>query len=383
MLNEFLSPVNPEQFSTEDKNQIGSQVLFNPESAEDLKGKQIALIGVCDGRGTEGNETSYGGPDAIRKQLYQLAAAGYKTGLVDLGNIPAGNSLNDSYAALTLVMKELMSEGILPIVLGGTQNLTLGQFAAHRGKTKINLAVVDRKIDLAPLPAETPSADNFLMNLFVESDSPLFNFCAIAYQTHFTPPHVTDTLDKLHFESIRLGRIRDDINEVEPILRDSDVVSFDMSAVRMADAPGTFHSTPNGLTGEESCQIARFAGLSERVKSFGIYEMNPALDVRETTAQLAAQMLWYFIDGFHNRRNEDTMAEEQFTEYVIAIPENDNPLSFKKSRRTERWWMEVKADHADMKKPEKILVPCSYADYQAACREELPDRWLKAYNKLI
>jgi hypothetical protein len=29
------------------------------------------------------------------------------------------------------------------------------------------------------------------------------------------------------------------------------------------------------------------------------------------------------------------------------------------------------------------MVPCTYQDYEMACREEIPDRWMKVYNKLM
>ena len=47
-----------------------------------------------------------------------------------------------------------------------------------------------------------------------------------------------------------------------------------MSCVRSSSFISNVYSTPNGFNGEEVCKIARYAGISDKISSFGIYSGN-------------------------------------------------------------------------------------------------------------
>ncbi|MCG7860020.1 arginase family protein, partial [Flavihumibacter sediminis] len=100
----------------------------------------------------------------------------------------------------------------------------------------------------------------------------------------------------LRFDCFRVGTVKEQIDEMEPVIRNCRMVSFDLSAMAHAYAPGSAIS-PNGLNGEEACVLARYAGMSPVVNSFGIYGYQPAKDPEELTAQQISQMIWYYIDG--------------------------------------------------------------------------------------
>jgi len=163
-------------------------------------------------------------------------------------------------------------------------------------------------------------------------------------------------------------------------------VSFDIASVRQSDAPAAATSTPNGLYGEEFCQLAWYSGLSDKVSSVGFYEYNPSLDKRNQTALLISQAVWYFINGFYNRKNEfPSMNEEQFLKFRVIIEEQEHEIVFFKSTMSDRWWMNV--PYPDSSSASKYnrqrLVPCSYDDYKKACNEDIPERWWKTYQKLL
>jgi len=44
----------------------------------------------------------------------------------------------------------------------------------------------------------------------------------------------------------------------------------------------------------EAAGSFRYAGMSDKLSSFGIYEINPLFDNHDQTSHLAAQMIWYF-----------------------------------------------------------------------------------------
>jgi hypothetical protein len=115
-----------------------------------------------------------------------------------------------------------------------------------------------------------------------------------------------------------------------------------MSAVRRSDAPGTSRPGPNGFHGEEICQIMRYAGISEKITSIGIYELDPWRDQDKVTAQLAAQMVWCFLDGFRSRTNDlPWLDRKRFTRFRIPIRGHEQELVFYKSTVSDRWWMDI------------------------------------------
>lgn len=303
--------------------------------------------------------------------------------IADLGNIEGGASLKDTYVALSHVVNEMLRLQVVPVIIGGSHDLTFGQYGGYHEIGKdINVSVVDSMIDFYDGEEEI-NDENFLGRVFVAEPSVLHNTAVIAYQTHLVTPKSLEVMDKLHFENYRLGRVRADINEVEPVFRYSNLCSFDLSAVRFADSPANYTASPNGLFGEEMCQLARFAGQSDSVDSFGLYGCNLAYDSRDQTVKLAAQVIWYFLDGVVNRRNDfPNGQDENYTKYTVQFKENKYEMNFWKSRKSDRWWMEVPTPEARRNQKKSHLVPCSYTDYQMAHREEIPERWMKAMSKL-
>jgi hypothetical protein len=192
-------------------------------------------------------------------------------------------------------------------------------------------------------------------------------------------------MKNLYFDVYRLGSIRESLDEAEPLARDADMLTFDISSVRQADAPGCLQANPNGFYGEEVCKIMRYAGLSDKLSSIGFYEYNPACDMNGQTAKLIAQMIWYFIEGFYNRKNDHPHRDKSdYVKYTVSIKDHKDQLVFYKSKKSDRWWMDVPVKKNFKNVYERHhLIPCSYGDYEIACRDDIPDRWWQAYQKLM
>ena len=191
-------------------------------------------------------------------------------------------------------------------------------------------------------------------------------------------------MNKMYFDANRLGQMRENMENVEPIVRNADMLSFDMGAIRHSDASGNSNASPNGFYGEEACQIARYAGMSDKLSSIGFYELNPAFDTNKQTAFLLAQMIWYFIDGYYNRKDDFPIVnKDEYTKYRVALTNHDHEIVFYKSNRSDRWWMDVPYPPNHKVKYERHhMTPCSYNDYETACSDEMPDNWWKTYQKL-
>ncbi len=243
----------------------------------------------------------------------------------------------------------------------------------------VNILSVDANFDLgdANLPIKNNS---YVGKVIVEEPYNLFNYTTIGYQTYFNSQEEIDLMEKLYFEAYRLGEISGEINKVEPLMRDAHVVSVDLKSVRAAEVSENQKYSPNGFTGKEICAISRYAGISNKVSSFGIYEYCGSLK-DNATSMLVAQMIWYFIEGVNCRvKDDDFLNESQYQKYNVLV--DDDELIFYKSLKTGRWWIEIPfLPNVNNKLKKHTLLPCMHSDYVRATQGEIPERWYKAYRK--
>jgi formiminoglutamase len=370
-----------------DPGRLGTIIKGHWEKGQfpDLENVDIALIGVPEDRHSLNNFGCSDAPDWVRKFLYRLFQGPYNVRLADLGNILSGHRMEDTYFALRDVISTLLELNIVPIILGGSQDLTFANYLAYESLGKIiNIVSVDNQFDIGKDP-KILNSQSFLSRIILHQPNFLFNYTNIGYQTFFIDNDAIDLMKKLYFDVYRLGLVQADIEEVEPMVRNADLLSMDISAIRQSDAPGNGNATPNGLYGEEVCRIMRYAGMSDKLSSLGIYEINPKFDNNGQTAHLAAQMIWYFIDGYYNRKKDFPVNDkDEYIKFHVALNKPEDHILFYKSKKSDRWWMEVPCPTGLMSKYERhYLVPCSYKDYETACSEDIPDRWWQAYQKIM
>ncbi|MDO8785077.1 MAG: formimidoylglutamase [Syntrophales bacterium] len=246
-LSEFLSPVNIEGANSFPENTLGTSIrkFVDGKPFPEMKGIHLAIIGVEEERRAVNNEGCGGAANAMRPYLYNLFKGNYKSRIVDLGNIKQGHAVKDSYFALTTVCHELLKNKIVPIVIGGGQDLTFPMYKAFdKIEPTINLVDVDAKFDIGGPDSEFNSSA-YLGKIILHQPNILFNYSNIGYQTYFVQQKEIELFHKLYFDAYRLGVVRDAMEEVEPIVRHADLLSFDMSAIRMSDAPGNNNASPN------------------------------------------------------------------------------------------------------------------------------------------
>lgn len=350
-----------------------------------LKNIDIALLGVREERQAVDNEGCSMGPSRVRQELHRLFPGVKNLQIADLGDIKAGYDIEDTYFALSNSVCQLIKSGILPIIIGGSQDLTYANYLAYEQLGQIiNIVSVDPRLDLGSSEEELDSY-SWLSRIILHQPNYLFNFADIGFQSYYVDLNAVALMKNLLFDTYRLGRVRSNLEEVEPIVRNADMISVDISAVRQSDAPGLANPSPNGFYGEEICQIIRYAGMSDKLTSIGFYDFNPTYDRNGQTAQLIAQMIWYFIEGFYSRQHEFPVRnKEDFIKYTVAVKDQQDDIVFYKSKRSDRWWMEVSCPASLRTKYYRhYMVPCSYADYQTACANDVPDRWWQVYQKFM
>jgi len=390
-MEEFFDPIDLiEILPAEEKHghrRIGDLIrLFNEAGAfPEFEKADLAIIGVPEDRNAFDNDGCRQGPDFIREYLYRLFPGAFTPRIIDLGNLKPGNTYKDTYFALTTTITELLNANIIPVILGGSQDLTYANYQAYQSLGQIiNIVSIDNMFDLGKSEGELTS-QSWLSNIILHQPNYLFNYANIGYQTYFIDQEALKLMNNLFFDTYRLGIVRADLEEVEPIVRNADLLRFDISSVRCSDAPGNKNTTPNGFYGEEACQIVRYAGISDKLTSIGFYEYNPKYDHDGQTAHLIAQMIWYFMEGFYSRPHDFPFKnEDDNLKYHVTINDHKQDITFYKSKKTDRWWMEIPLPAEQRAKYERhYLVPCSYKDYLQATREEIPDRWWMVYQKLM
>lgn len=350
------------------------------ESFPDLTGIQIALIGVPESRGKKHNESMDDAAASIREKLYSLKKGQSHYKIADLGNLRPGVDLHETIRRIQTLGEHLMKRQILPVYVGGSHDLDYGQYLSYEGMKKlVSMLTVDAKIDIEDEgePNEVHSQD-----IILHQPNFLFNYCHLAYQSFLTDRDLVNVMEKLYFDHVRLGQLRDNFKEIEPLIRNADLLSFDVCAIQSADAPGAADAQPFGLTAEEACQICWFAGMNEKLSSFGVYGYQPSFDdSRKKTAAVIATMIWYFIEGFYHRKDSLSFKSNDYIKYTVSLDSKPSILCFYKSKLSGKWWMEI--PKADQEKYDRdTIIPCSYQDYLTAQQGEIPERWINAQLKL-
>ncbi len=305
----------------------------------------------------------------VRKRLYKMSWIHEGLQVADLGNF---KKKDDDFIAQVLM--ELIDGNIFPIIITGNEFMISPQFLAHRGIHKYNnLAIVSERVPLF----EGSYLDEFLSKF--ERD--ILNIAFIAYQRHYCSPKSLEHIEEENFDTYRLGMIKHSPQDIEPIIRDMDSLIFNMDSLKASESLAVMRPTPNGLSAEEACMICRYAGISDKMGSLSISGYYPENDALGISAEIIAQMIWYFLDGFHARKNDYPVSSSSMTEYIVDFRDYQKPITFWKSDKSGRWWMQVpsKGDKKHLKRHR--LIPCSYQDYLQASKGELPERLMSALRR--
>ena len=381
MVFDFLQPISTsveEYIATLSNQTLGKKVVFHTQTDFPvLDNVAIAIITVNEFRGGEKDNDDFSF-DNFRKQFYSLFPGNWNASIVDLGTIEAGASVEDTYFVVKSLVAELIKKRIIPVVIGGSQDLTYPMYRAYDNLDQmVNLVSVDNQFDFSK--ENKLDSESYLSKIIVEEPNNLFNFSNLGFQTYFNSQEEIDLIEKLYFEAYRLGEVSNNITVAEPVFRDADLVSVDMHSVQSSYSGNFDIFNPNGFTGKEICALSRYAGISDKVTSFGIFNFNP----NRNEVVLVGQMLWYFIEGFCFRSNEYPFGtKEHYIKYIVPI--EDEELIFYKSNKTARWWIEIPfLTNVNNKLKRNTLLPCTHEDYLAACEQEIPERWWKAQRRNI
>ena len=384
----FFEPVSAESLHLDDKELLSDRLLhnilmYNPEASLNIEEADIAIMGVPEVRNTYRNPSCSLAPDEIRRQFYQLYNWRKPVRILDLGNLRLGQTVEDTYSAVSEVVAYLVENKVIPIILGGGNDLAYANYRAYELLERVvNVVDIDACFDLGTETAPIRS-DAYVNKLVLQQPNFLLNYSNIGYQSYMNSPESVNMMESLYFETYRVGFMRRNLEEVEPVVRNADIVSLDISAVRRPDAPGCPHNSSNGFYGEEICQISKYVGLSDKLSSFGIYEYDPTLDFNNQTSQLIAHILWYFVEGFLYRMNDGQFKnKDDYRQFNVSVSGALDELVFFNSRKSGRWWVIVPMYQKDSDHVQNYYLPCSKRDFDLACEDKISDRWWRTYHKV-
>ncbi len=384
MFSNYFHPVSSEILKLKNNSisgTIGESIsVFSEGNFPDFQKAEVAIFGINENRGVLCEDSVSMNMDKVRKSLYSLYMGNWKIRIIDLGDFKIGKEITDTYFAITDLISNLMSDGVVPIVIGGGQDLCYPIYKSYDSFNKgINICSIDSKFDMISPNTLRLNSNNYLGNIIKEDPNHLNSFTNIGFQSYFVQKDEVHEMEKMFFETFRLGDFRQNIEESEPYLRNSDLVIFDASSIKQSDSPGVVAPSPNGLFSHEACVLSRYIGMSDRVSSFGIFEIDSEKDINNQTSRLISQIIWYFLEGFSLRIGDFPTAKtisKNFKKYVVPLDEEDFQFIFYKSKLSGRWWISSAASSESAPKRE-IILPCSYKDYLDSVSGKIPARMMR------
>ena len=359
--------------------QLGATIDANRGEFPQLNEPGCAIFEVPEYRAS--NHTELRQKHDFRAHFYALhTEINWNKKIYDLGTILPGASLEDTYFALASVVAELVKNNIIPIIVGGSQDLTMALYLGYEQLEQlVNTCSIDRGLDIGTPDSELNST-NFLSHIITRRPCYLFNHAAVGFQQPFAETAAHELFEKLFFDICRLGEFNQDFRKAEPHLRNADIISVDLQSIKASDL-GLHMGAPNGFTAAQFCQITKYAGIADKVSCIGFFNEQ---ELSPIGTSLLAEGIWYFLQGYFARVADFPFgSKSDYTKFSVFMDEVNRTLVFYKSNKSARWWMEVPYPPQSGSKYERHhMVPCDKEDYDAAMKNELPDLWWKTYQKL-
>lgn len=338
----------------------------------DLESTNVCIIGLDEYRNSFFQSATQD-LNSIRREFYKLKFSNWKLSISDLGNLPNGNTVDDTYHALYEICKELLSKKIVLIIIGGSNDLIYPIFKSFDSYSdKVNIVSIDNQFDLYQ-ESELVSGRTYMNKIIIDDSNSLNDFTNIGYQRHLCSHDELQLMEKLFFEYISLGEISENNMKAEPIMRNSNIVGFDMKSLSFSASFDQTQGNPNGIDPRLACILTKYAGQSNKTNFLGLFELSN----NKVSSKLYSEIIWYFLDGVDKRIIESNFNDSQtFNKYIVQTSGRD--IIFYKSKISEKWWMLV-----DTSKNKSIsYLPCLESDYLEALNDNIPIRWLKATKRV-
>ncbi|TRX61574.1 arginase family protein [Carboxylicivirga sp. M1479] len=368
--------ISPAFEDGEDEKLDRQTICFHDSPNVNWEEVDVVLIGIGDARNTvhKGCDKA---PDAVRSVLLGLRALSKELKIVDLGNL-RGKTIDDRYKALSDITLSLLNLKVLPIVIGGGQDYTLPLAKGMKQfKNDYQLAIVDSKIDWLSDKYDY-SASSFLGFICHDESIAPRDLSMVGVQKYLYSQYQENKIKEATYDIYRLGQLRQHGHvETEPIMRDADLVSVDVTSVKQSDLPGRIVAMPNGLAGEELCQLMWYAGQSDRLKAIGVFELDIELDINHQGCSLVAQAIWHILEGYALRYNDyPVKVLDEYRQFIVFLDDYELEIKFYNNQSNDRWWVEIPTQSDKCE-----IIACGRSDFETASNNEIPEKWFRYIQK--
>ncbi|OBW39844.1 Formimidoylglutamase [Chryseobacterium sp. MOF25P] len=348
--------ISPRNFRTENW-QIGNKIT------KEIKENSIVLLFVSDYRGADGN-AEVQDFTAVRKEFYKLSQLDFEIPVVDLGDLVSGKSVQDSHYILQEVLSACHYKGAIPVIIGGSNDFAFSLFSGlNFHQNNINYTQISNIISLNQ--GEMINEHTFLSKILGSKSFSIKNYHHLGYQKHLNEQDSVKLIKEVEFDIIRLAEMMNSTERTEPFFRQADLVTVNCDAIESFGDAFSMNPQVNGLNRREICAYMKEIGLSENLKSVGIFNYN-IYSENQLNHQLLAQMLWYLIEGINIQRSHPK--ERHYEMYYVLI--EDRQYAFKRDTFSNLWYF---GDDENIEN----CIPCSRSDFDEAKKGWLSARFTK------
>ncbi len=348
--------IAPRPFRTENW-QIGNRIT------NDIKESSIVLLFVSDYRGANGDAESQDFT-GIRREFYKLSQLDFDIPIIDLGDLVSGKTPQDSHYILQEVLSACHQKGAIPVIIGGSNDLAFSLFSAlNLHQDNINYTQISNVVSLKQ--GDEIHESNFLSKILGAKNFSIKNYHHLGYQKHLNETDSVKLIKEVQFDIIRLAEMMNSTEKTEPYFRKADLVTVNCDAVETFADAFSMNPQVNGLNKREICAYMEEIGLSERLKSVGIFNYNIYSD-SQLNHQLLAQMIWYLVEGINIQRSHPK--EKSYETFYVLI--NDEQYAFRREVFSNLWYF---GDDEDTNN----CIPCSRSDFDEAKKGFLSSRFTR------
>jgi formimidoylglutamase len=315
--------------------QIPSVQIYEPQKdPNDLRVKNIIMPGSKDqpieigiigvpfdkavslGGGRAGSRLA---PDAVRRALKKFGTTFdieqkidiSDLNIADFGDVAVTEDIAETHERITAAVDHLLTKGIIPIVIGGGHDISIGTVRAlsEFHSKEIGGINIDAHFDVREIINNRITSGTPFRKLLDMESLKGENFVEMGAHDNLNSRPYYDYLVSKKVSVFALSEIVAGISTImEKALKitgsntRSSFVSIDIDSVAQCFAPGSSAPDAWGFNPEQIRELAFLAGASKVVKLLDIVEINPMFDVDNKTARLGASIIISFLNGFKMRR---------------------------------------------------------------------------------
>jgi formiminoglutamase len=323
-----LEPSPPPEylFHRADDLRLGDIVEYWRGNAPNCRRGQAVIVGFPQDEGVRRNHGRPGAaqaPHEIRQCLYRLTPWDAENNIdltdyhpLDIGDVRLGANMEESQAALGQAVDGILSQGAVPVILGGGHETAYGHYLGYvAGSRPVGIINIDAHLDVRPCLSGRRGHSGSPFRQALEHPAhplPGKHYICLGAQPH--------TVSRAHWQYARergatvrwCHELKNSLEqqflwEIDQLASTGSkvYVSLDADVIQLADVPGVSAPNPVGLTGAAVVSLARQAGKSPWVSSFDLVEISPPCDINGQSSRWAALVLWNFLIGMALRERKN------------------------------------------------------------------------------